>query len=192
MSVRGAKVHWALVPTCWKFTSGKYDKYSNIIFIWCQIFCMKYFCESPCEICEPPLHELQGLSCSWCTGIYHTVQIFFFFFFILIAFLLHVVYHVLTSIQNDIYVIEALTQLHQRHFQMHILWKWLCICFNFTEFCSFGCNWWWVIIDSGNGLVPNRHQAITWTNNDTIHGRISASPGLNKLIHEVLFWSCMT
>ena len=107
----------------------------------------------------------------------------FFFFFLLITFLLHVVYHVLTSIQNDIYVIEALTQLHQRHFQMHILGKWLCIWFNFTEFCSFGCNWWWVIIDSGNGLVPNRHQAITWTNNDTIHGYIYASPGLNKLTH---------
>ena len=29
-----------------------------------------------------------------------------------------------------------------------------------------------VIIGSGNGLVPDRHQAITWTNVDTDHWNI--------------------
>ena len=28
---------------------------------------------------------------------------------------------------------------------------------------------WEVILCSGNGLVPNRHQAITWTNDDIIN-----------------------
>ena len=35
---------------------------------------------------------------------------------------------------------------------------------NFTEVYSQGFNWQLVNIGSGNGLVPNRQQAITWTN----------------------------
>ena len=34
------------------------------------------------------------------------------------------------------------------------------------DLCSWQSHWWSVIIGSGNGLVPNWHQAITWTNDD--------------------------
>ena len=36
-------------------------------------------------------------------------------------------------------------------------------------------------IGSGNGLAPNRRQAITWTNADPIHWRTYAAPGGNEL-----------
>ena len=35
---------------------------------------------------------------------------------------------------------------------------------NFIEICSLGSNWQYTIIGSGNGLSPNRQQAIIWTN----------------------------
>ena len=38
----------------------------------------------------------------------------------------------------------------------------------------------WSSFYSGNGLVPNRHQAITWTNDD-LHWRIYAWPELSVL-----------
>ena len=41
------------------------------------------------------------------------------------------------------------------------------------EICSLRFKWQDVIIGSGNGLVPNRHQAITWNNDDQIHWWIS-------------------
>ena len=34
---------------------------------------------------------------------------------------------------------------------------------NFNEFLSKGFIWHWFLIGPGNGLVPNGHQAITWT-----------------------------
>ena len=37
------------------------------------------------------------------------------------------------------------------------------------------------IIGSGNGLVPNRQQAIIWTNNDLVHWGLYASIGLSEL-----------
>ena len=51
----------------------------------------------------------------------------------------------------------------------------------FLKFFSQSSNWWWVntvsgyvwiSIDSGTGLVPNRHQAIVWTNGDPLHWSI--------------------
>ena len=36
-------------------------------------------------------------------------------------------------------------------------------------------------IGSDNGLVSNRPQAIIWSNDDTVHQCIYASPGLNEL-----------
>ena len=33
-----------------------------------------------------------------------------------------------------------------------------------TEMCSLWSNWQYVIIGSGNGLAPNRRQALIWTN----------------------------
>ena len=49
-------------------------------------------------------------------------------------------------------------------------WKKFCV-FNYflsnlTEICSWGLNWQYANIDSGNGMVPNRWQATTWTNVD--------------------------
>ena len=37
-------------------------------------------------------------------------------------------------------------------------------------------------ISSGNGLVPNRQQAITWTNADPVHRRIYAALGVDELM----------
>ena len=38
------------------------------------------------------------------------------------------------------------------------------------------------MISSDNGLVPNQHQAIIWTNVDTLHWHIYVPLGLNELI----------
>ena len=38
-----------------------------------------------------------------------------------------------------------------------------------------------VNIGWGNGLVPTRWQAITWTNADPVHRRIYAAPGGDEL-----------
>ena len=44
-------------------------------------------------------------------------------------------------------------------------------------------NWQSVSIGSGNGLAPNRWQAITWTNDDPVQWLIYASPGLSELTY---------
>ena len=46
-------------------------------------------------------------------------------------------------------------------------------------FIAEGPNWQFVSIGSGNGLVPSRHQAITWTSDDLVH---MMSWGHNELI----------
>ena len=38
-----------------------------------------------------------------------------------------------------------------------------------TGICSQESNWQSITIGSGNGLVRNRRQAITWTNADPVH-----------------------
>ena len=48
--------------------------------------------------------------------------------------------------------------------------------------CSLCSNWKYVITHLDNGLVPNRRQAIIWTN-DLIYWRIYASLSLNELTH---------
>ena len=61
-------------------------------------------------------------------------------------------------------------------------------CLNFT-ICSKGSNWQKINVGSGNGLAPNRWQAITWTNTDLIPGRIYAALGGNGLIETLqLLW----
>ena len=54
---------------------------------------------------------------------------------------------------------------------------------NFTDICSEGCNWQWGSICSGNGLAPNRRQAITWTDVDPVYWLIYAAPGETSLTH---------
>ena len=61
-------------------------------------------------------------------------------------------------------------------------WKVLYFDLNFTEVGSQGSNWQYVGIGLGNGLVPNRQQAITWTNADPIHWCIYAALGGDELI----------
>ena len=53
--------------------------------------------------------------------------------------------------------------------------------FNFAEVCSQGSNGQYGSISSGNGLVPNRQQAITWTNVTAVHQRIYAALGGDEL-----------
>ena len=75
------------------------------------------------------------------------------------------------------------------HFQMHFLeWKWYNSISNFTEICCQESNWQKASIGSGNGLVPNRRQAITWTNDGPVHWRIYAALGGDELkIHTFIF-----
>ena len=57
----------------------------------------------------------------------------------------------------------------QMTFQIHFLeWKLLYFDSNLTV-CSHRSNWQDVIIGSDNGLVHNRWQAITWTNDDQVY-----------------------
>ena len=46
-----------------------------------------------------------------------------------------------------------------------------------AEVCSYGSNWQQVSIGSGNGLAPNRRQAIIWTNADAVHWLKNAALG---------------
>ena len=70
------------------------------------------------------------------------------------------------------------------HFQLHFHeWKVLYFDSNFTEVCFLGPNWQKVIITSGNGLAPNRRQAITWSNVDPVLWRIYAALGGDELTH---------
>ena len=63
--------------------------------------------------------------------------------------------------------------------------------FWFTELHFWGSNWPEVGIGSGDGLVLNRQQAITWINDDTTNDlRIYVSPslgGLTNMVDNILF-----
>ena len=66
----------------------------------------------------------------------------------------------------------------RRQLQMHFLeWKWQNTDSIFIEICSQISNVWYTSIGSGNGLAPNRRQAIAWTNADPDHWRICAAHG---------------
>ena len=70
----------------------------------------------------------------------------------------------------------------RRHFQMHFLeWKWYNSDSNFTDFSSHASNWQYASIGSGNGLAPNRRQAIIWTIDGPDHWRIYAALGGDEL-----------
>ena len=65
-----------------------------------------------------------------------------------------------------------------------IVFSWMKILYfdsNFTEVCSQGSSWHYYSIGSGNGLAPNRQQAITWTNVDPVHGCLYAALGGDEL-----------
>ena len=70
----------------------------------------------------------------------------------------------------------------RQYFEMHLHgWKVLYFDSNFTEVCSKGSNWQQVSTGSGNGLVLNRWQAITWTNAGPVHWHIYAALGTDEL-----------
>ena len=65
---------------------------------------------------------------------------------------------------------------------MHfLLWRLQNSDSNLTEICSQEYNWQQASIGSGNGLVPKRPQAITWTNADPVHLCIYTALGGNEL-----------
>ena len=69
------------------------------------------------------------------------------------------------SMADKVGIIEASTKwpmFCRQHFYVR----------NSTEVCCWRYNWQKVRIGSGNGLVLNRHQAITWTNYDWIQMHI--------------------
>ena len=98
---------------------------------------------------------------------------------------------------NSIYLIPHPTtppnktkwlQFRRRYIQMHFReWKVLYFDQNFTEVCSSRSNWQYISLGLGNGLVPNRRQAIIWTNADQIHWPIYAALGGDELIPYILF-----
>ena len=53
----------------------------------------------------------------------------------------------------------------------------------FVEIYSLWYNLQCVNTVSDNGLVPTRRQVIVWSNDDPVHWRIYASPGINELTH---------
>ena len=63
-------------------------------------------------------------------------------------------------------------QMHLLEFRFKFHWNWQC-----------------TSIGSGNGLAPNRRQAITWTNDDPVHWRIYASLGEDELTGDIPFLS---
>ena len=78
--------------------------------------------------------------------------------------------------------LNKMVHILQRTFFMGILLKEsLHLDLIFIEFCSQGFNWQYVSFGSGNGLVPRRWQAMTWTNADPIHWSINVSPDNNCL-----------
>ena len=55
----------------------------------------------------------------------------------------------------------------RQNFQMYLIpWKFLNCIQNFTGVCSWGFNWHYVSTGSGDGLAPNRWQAIIWHTDD--------------------------
>ena len=57
-----------------------------------------------------------------------------------------------------------------RYFEKHFLeWKLRNLKENLIEISSLGSNWQWCIIGSHNGLVPNRQQAIIWTDDGLVY-----------------------
>ena len=82
---------------------------------------------------------------------------------------------------------------------MHFIeWKILNFDSYFTEVSSQGSNWQLVSFVSGNGLAPNRRQAITWTkaylhiSNSHHIGRPLRTVGQQKKVTEVTFFCCRT
>ena len=74
----------------------------------------------------------------------------------------------------------------QAIFDNYFLTKKCIFSLSFTQFhwiCFQGYNWKYVVIGSGNGMVPNRRQAITWANDVMIHKLMCVLVGLIETTH---------
>ena len=70
--------------------------------------------------------------------------------------------------------------------EMHFCeWKVLYFDRNFTEVCSYESNWQYPSIGLDNGLVPNRQQAIIWTNAELIYWHKKVALGGDELIYSI-------
>ena len=69
-------------------------------------------------------------------------------------------------------------------------WKILYFDYNFTDVCPQESNWQSSSIGLDNGLVPNRRQAIIWTNADPINWRIHATLGGDELTQMFIVSVC--
>ena len=69
-------------------------------------------------------------------------------------------------------------------FKCILLYKTNVFWLNFPDVCSQRSYCWWVSIGSGNGLVPDRWQAIMWTNDDIVSWRTHALLGICKLMRQ--------
>ena len=90
-------------------------------------------------------------------------------------------------------------QFRSRHIQYMVMHEKFLFCFklNLIEVCSKGSNWQLFWMGSDNGLVPNRRQAIIWTNADSVHWRIYTALGACVKCHDVIIlrqwqWSCFS
>ena len=69
------------------------------------------------------------------------------------------------------------------------IWRPFCLGLNVLKFVP-ECLIEWVTIDSGDGLVSNRHQSITWTNDYSVHLSITRPQWINSLGPCDAIWQC--
>ena len=78
--------------------------------------------------------------------------------------------------------LDKMAAISQTTFSNTFLWmKSLYFDSDFIEVCLQGTNWQWYSIGSGNGLMPNGRQAITWTYADPVHCCVYAALGVDEL-----------
>ena len=109
---------------------------------------------------------------------YHTFTEFNLFFVHLILFWIDELIHF-----YPIYMSSMNIEFHwwyencRRHFQMYLQWKCLNFDYNINEVCSQGSIYLYVSTGSGNGLEPNRREAITRINADPVPRSIYTGGG---------------
>ena len=80
--------------------------------------------------------------------------------------------------------LNKIVAICRQHFVINFLYrKYLYFDSNFTELCSYGFKQQQISISSGNDLVLSRWEAISRTNNDSVHWHIHTFPGFHVLKH---------
>ena len=65
--------------------------------------------------------------------------------------------------------LKKMADILQTTFSKCILYRMFTFCLKCTKACSLAFNWHYGNIGSGDGLTPNRRQAITWTTSEPNH-----------------------